>query len=168
MEFFEDGEDIVSFWEPGLNYQSWLNTLHGGIQATLLDETAGWYVTRKMQTAGVTSAMNVRYRHNVPAGPGVKLEIRVRLKEMRRNLVVLQGSISHEGQVCTTAEMTYFTFPQERARSPISSSAAANSRKTRSKSGLRCQTPSGKACRISGAAECREICFPNQRSCQPE
>ena len=99
MEFFEDGEDIVSFWEPGLNYQSWLNTLHGGIQATLLDETAGWYITRKMQTAGVTSSMNVRYRHNVPAGPGVKLEIRARLKES------------------TTAELTYFTFPQEKAKS---------------------------------------------------
>ena len=116
MEFFEDGDDIVSFWEPGINYQSWLNTLHGGIQATLLDETAGWYVTRKMQTAGVTSAMSVRYRHNVPAGPGVKLEIRVKLKEVKHNLVFLQGSISHEGQVCTTAELTYFTFPQDRAR----------------------------------------------------
>ena len=69
-----------------------------------------------MQTAGVTSAMSVRYRHNVPAGPGVKLEIRVKLKEVKHNLVFLQGSISHEGQVCTTADLTYFTFPQDRAR----------------------------------------------------
>ena len=39
MEFYEDGDDIVCIWEPDLNYQSWIGTLHGGIQATLLDET---------------------------------------------------------------------------------------------------------------------------------
>ena len=115
MEFYEDGDEIVSFWEPGLNYQSWLNTVHGGIQATLLDETAGWYITRKMQTAGVTSNMSVRYRHTVPAGPGVKLEIRVKFKEMKHNLVFLQGSIIHDGKVCT--DLTYFTFPQDKAKS---------------------------------------------------
>ncbi len=116
MEFYEDGDDIVSFWEPGKNYQSWLNTLHGGIQATLLDEAAGWYVTRKMQTAGVTTNLSVRYRHTVPVLPGVKLEIRISLKETRHNLVILEGKIINDGQVCTTAELTYFTFPQEKAK----------------------------------------------------
>ena len=70
-----------------------------------------------MQTAGVTSNMSVRYRHTVPAGPGVKLEIRVKLKEMKHNLVFLQGSIIHDGKVCTTADLTYFTFPQDKAKS---------------------------------------------------
>ena len=35
MEFFEDGDDIVSLWKPRAEYQGWLNTLHGGIQATI-------------------------------------------------------------------------------------------------------------------------------------
>ena len=35
--FYEDGEDIISKWKPSANYQGWLNTLHGGIQALLLD-----------------------------------------------------------------------------------------------------------------------------------
>ena len=38
MRFFEDGEDIISIWKPTQNHQSWINTLHGGIQAVLLDE----------------------------------------------------------------------------------------------------------------------------------
>ena len=29
MEFYEDGDDIVSFWHPDGKYQGWLNTLHG-------------------------------------------------------------------------------------------------------------------------------------------
>lgn len=61
MEFYEDGDDIVSFWHPDGKYQGWLNTLHGGIQAVLLDEICGWVIMRKLQTAGVTSKMETRY-----------------------------------------------------------------------------------------------------------
>ena len=36
MEFYEDGDDIVSIWHPEAKYQGWVNTLHGGIQAMRL------------------------------------------------------------------------------------------------------------------------------------
>ena len=52
LEAYEDGEDIVALWTAHDNYQGWVKTLHGGIQATLLDEIAGWLVFRKLQTAG--------------------------------------------------------------------------------------------------------------------
>ena len=42
MEFYEDGDEIVSKWVPEARFQGWLNTLHGGIQATLLDEICAW------------------------------------------------------------------------------------------------------------------------------
>ena len=35
MEFYEDGDDIVSVWKPRPEFQGWVDTLHGGIQATL-------------------------------------------------------------------------------------------------------------------------------------
>ena len=38
MEFYEDGDEIVSIWKPRPEYQGWIDTLHGGIQAVLLDE----------------------------------------------------------------------------------------------------------------------------------
>ena len=117
MEFHEDGDDIVCFWEPCENYQSWINTLHGGIQATLMDEIGGWVVNRTLQTAGVTTQHNVKYRTPVPAGNGVILEIRARLKEMKRNFAFIEASISHEGKVCSTCEMVYFTVSKEKAAS---------------------------------------------------
>ena len=55
MEFYEDGDEVVSIWKPRPEYQGWLNTLHGGIQSVLLDEICGWVVFRKLQTGGVTS-----------------------------------------------------------------------------------------------------------------
>ena len=28
MEFYEDGDEVVSIWKPRPEYQGWLNTLH--------------------------------------------------------------------------------------------------------------------------------------------
>ena len=69
MRFFEDGDDIISIWRPTQNHQSWLNTLHGGIQAVLLDEVCGWVVFHKLQTAGVTAKMEMRYHKPVSTLP---------------------------------------------------------------------------------------------------
>lgn len=61
MEFYEDDDDVVSIWKPEAKYQGWINTLHGGIQAVLLDEICAWVILRKLQTTGVTSKMETRY-----------------------------------------------------------------------------------------------------------
>ena len=89
MEFYEDGDDIVSIWTPGCNYQGWLNTLHGGIQATLLDELGGWIIARKFQTSGMTTNLNVKYKKPIPTGEGVTIKIRARVKETKRNFVFI-------------------------------------------------------------------------------
>lgn len=65
MEFYEDGDEVVSIWKPRPEYQGWINTLHGGIQAVLMDEICAWVILRKLQTTGVTSKMETRYRKPV-------------------------------------------------------------------------------------------------------
>ena len=40
LEFIEDGEYLKSEWQPEDKFQGYINILHGGIQATLLDEIA--------------------------------------------------------------------------------------------------------------------------------
>ena len=37
LEFWEDGEEVVTTWSPCLNYDGWVETLHGGIISTLID-----------------------------------------------------------------------------------------------------------------------------------
>ena len=115
MRFFEDGEDIVSIWRPTQNHQSWVNTLHGGIQAVLLDEVCGWVVFHKLQTAGVTAKMEMRYIRPVSTLlPYVRL--RAFLKEMRRNVAIVQGELySPDGEMLCMCTCNYFTFPQEKA-----------------------------------------------------
>lgn len=115
MEFYEDGDEVVSVWHPQPQFQGWIDTLHGGIQAVLLDEICGWTVFRKLQTTGVTSRMETRYMKPVPTTGG-HLTLRAHVKETRRNLATLEAGLYDEaGQLCTQAVCTYFTFPREKA-----------------------------------------------------
>ena len=40
LEFAEDGAGVVCRWRPDVRFQSWDGVLHGGITATILDETS--------------------------------------------------------------------------------------------------------------------------------
>ena len=116
MTFYVDGDDIVSVWKPTLDHQSWLNTLHGGIQATLLDEVCGWVVFKKLSTAGVTAKMELRYRKPVSTSLPY-LVLRARLTALRRNVADVYGAIyDPDGQLLVECTCVYFTFTQEQAR----------------------------------------------------
>lgn len=116
MEFYEDGDDVVCFWNPQAEYQGWINTLHGGIQATLMDECAAWVITRKLQTTGVTSKLEVKYKKPLMTTEP-QLTIRARITDQKRNVVYLHAQIENSmGEVCSEAEAIYFTAPQEKAK----------------------------------------------------
>lgn len=115
MEFYEDGDEIVSIWKPEARFQGWLNTLHGGIQAVLLDEICAWVIARKLQTSGVTSKMETRYMKSVSTQDS-RLTLRASIQEIKRNLVLVEARLYNSAdELCTKAVCTYFTFPREKA-----------------------------------------------------
>ena len=61
MEFWEDGDKVVSHWKPETFYEGWIGIIHGGIQATLCDEIAGWTVISKLNAKAVTAKMEIKY-----------------------------------------------------------------------------------------------------------
>lgn len=116
MEFYEDGDEIVSFWKPKPEYQGWLDTLHGGIQAVLLDEICAWVIVRKLQTTGVTSKMETRYRKSISTNDTF-LEIRASIQEQKRNIILVKATIYNSAkEICTEAVCTYFTFSKEKSQ----------------------------------------------------
>ena len=116
MEFYEDGDEVVSIWHPEAKYQGWLNTLHGGIQAVLLDEICAWVIVRKLQTTGVTSKMETRYLKPISTTDD-HIVLRSSIREKKRNIILVDAAIYNmQGEVCTKALCTYFTFPQEKAK----------------------------------------------------
>ncbi len=115
MEFWEDGDELVCLWHPDKNYEGWLGTLHGGIQSTLIDEIGGWWIGRKLQTAAMTTNLNVKFRKPVPSDRSTTLELRCRLKEQKRAFVIMEVTLSHNGEVCTSADVTYYCFSKEKS-----------------------------------------------------
>ena len=116
MEFYEDGDYIVSYWQPERNYQGWVDTMHGGVLSTLIDETCGWVVTRKMQTSGFTTSLNVKFRKAVSTNEP-RLTIRANIVKQMRNLLFIHAEIlNSEGELCVEGETTYFLMNQEKAR----------------------------------------------------
>ena len=92
MEFYEDGDEVVS-----------------------MDEICGWVVVRKLQTSGVTSKMETRFRKPVSTTDS-HVVLRASIREQKRNIVIIDAKLYNEaGEVCSEAVCTYFTFPKEKA-----------------------------------------------------
>lgn len=116
MEFYEDGMDLLSIWEPKAFLQGYGNVLHGGIQSTLLDELASWIVYVKARTGGVTAHMDVKFRKPVYVNQG-KLTVRGRLKEVNKRFAMISAEIyDSKGEITTVADIRYFVYPEEVAR----------------------------------------------------
>jgi uncharacterized protein (TIGR00369 family) len=122
LSFVEEGEELVSVWTPKSFLQGYHNILHGGIQATLMDEIASWVVYVKLDVSGVTSTMNVRYLKPVYV-TDARLTLRASVKELRRNLADIEVRLFDQNQnLCARALITYFTFsknnPNDRLYAP--------------------------------------------------
>ena len=112
LSFYEDGDYIVTKFKPTHDYESWQNTLHGGIQALLIDETAGWVVCRKLQTNGVTSKMDMQYLKPVSTLLD-EITVRAKITKMMRNVAFIEAEILNEdNEVLTRADLVYFCTPQ--------------------------------------------------------
>ena len=97
MEFYEDGDYIVSKWHPEKNYQ-------------------GWVVTRKLQTSGYTVQLNVKFRKAVSTTEP-ELTIRAKVTKQVRNLVYINAEITNsKGELCNEGEVVYFLMNQEKAK----------------------------------------------------
>lgn len=114
LKFYEEGDDVFSFWMPDPAYQSWTNTLHGGIHCMLLDEVAGWVVFHKLCTTAVTSKMETKYLKPITMDGG-RIEIRARITKQMRQVAYIDAELIQRGEVCTKATVIYFCAPKEKA-----------------------------------------------------
>ncbi|MEI6853138.1 MAG: PaaI family thioesterase [Bacteroidota bacterium] len=116
MEFVDEGEYMCCYWKPIKAFQGYKNVLHGGIQATMMDEIASWVVQAKLGTAGVTSQMQTRYLKPVfMTEPQITL--RAKVHEIKRNIVVVDAGIYNTAnELCAQSLVSYFTFNTELAR----------------------------------------------------
>lgn len=116
LEFWDAGDELVARWNPQKAYEGWSGILHGGIQATLMDEAAAWLVFVKLKTAGVTSELNIKYLKPVFLAKGENT-VRARLISRENHLAKIECRLyDGEGVLCASAEARYFCYPEKIAR----------------------------------------------------
>ncbi|MCD4768602.1 MAG: PaaI family thioesterase [Bacteroidales bacterium] len=116
LEFEESDDFVHATWQPTEYYQGYLNVLHGGIIATLLDEIGAWCVNVKIGTAGVTSELNVKYLKPVRLTKGA-VSIKAGLASYDKKNANLKCFLyDGTGKLCATAESLFFLYPEEIAR----------------------------------------------------
>ena len=120
MQFSDEGDSVISIWDPTNNFQGWHNILHGGIQATLMDEIASWVVFAKLGTTGVTSKMEVKLAKPMQMDKG-PVRLVAKLREMRRNIAVIDVVLFDcEGTACAEGLFHYSTYPEGVAKERLS------------------------------------------------
>jgi acyl-coenzyme A thioesterase PaaI-like protein len=116
LKFVEEGDFLTAVWSPEDHFQGYNNLLHGGIQSTLMDEIASWFIYVKMKTAGLTSRLEVRYKKPVYTNEG-QIKLKAWMKAQRRNLVDVAVELyDSNGQLCATGVVQYFTFSENVAK----------------------------------------------------
>lgn len=115
MEFFEDGDAVVSRWEPEERFQGFTDVLHGGIQSTLMDEIASWVVFTRLNTAGMTYRLQVKFKAPVRISLGT-LSLRAGIGEVKRNIATILVSLfDGHGTLCSEGTVDYYLLAPEKA-----------------------------------------------------
>ncbi len=117
LEFWLNEEDkaIEANWNPMDYLQGYTDVLHGGIQATIMDEIASWAIYVLLETGGVTSKMEIHYLKPVMISNG-PITIKAKIKSKRKRFANISVKIfDAKNEFCTEANVQYFIYPHELA-----------------------------------------------------
>ncbi len=84
LDFRFEGEEYVTEFEVRPEYQGWMGIVHGGLLATVLDETMARLLWEKELNA-ITGRLNVRYHDRL--GVGESVTVRARIMKQRSPLI---------------------------------------------------------------------------------
>ncbi len=111
--FFVEGNEVRGQVVLPRHMNGYRNVAHGGVLASLLDETMGWAATvfGKAHPMYVTGELSVKYLAPVPVE--VAIEIRSRLVEDAGKLAYSEGELLLDGKVCARAKGKFVPMSRE-------------------------------------------------------
>jgi acyl-coenzyme A thioesterase PaaI-like protein len=115
LQFYETERGVECEWVPQQQYESYPGIIHGGLQATMLDEIAAWTVYIKARTSGVTSRLNVKYRKPVSAQQS-HITLQGEIHKIERGFCYVNTKLLDcEGDLKAEGEAIYRLIPLEQA-----------------------------------------------------
>jgi uncharacterized protein (TIGR00369 family) len=115
-KFYEtDANELVALINPSEQHQGYPGRMHGGIAATILDETIARSICngKAEQIWGVTLELKTKFRKPVPLGQEVKVVGRV-TNEGNRSFEGTGEIVLQNGEIAVTAEGKYLKMNIEK------------------------------------------------------
>lgn len=98
LKFAREGEEVVSRFTPGEQYQGPPGILHGGLVATLADEVAAWTVVLALGKFGFTAAFEGKLLR--PIRIGREVDARGRILKSSSRTVEVEVVANQSGEAC--------------------------------------------------------------------
>ena len=105
LRFERVGERVQSRFTLGEGYDVPPGILHGGLQAMVLDEIAGWTLVGLRERIGLTSSMTVRYLRSMRLGQELLAEGWIQSEE--KGVTTIKATLSQAGKVGCSARISY-------------------------------------------------------------
>ncbi|MHC1726794.1 MAG: PaaI family thioesterase [Syntrophobacteraceae bacterium] len=113
MKFFTDEKSLFSWVTVPRHLCGWDNLVHGGVLATILDETMGWTAIHFLKKLTLTKAMTVEFLKTVYVGEDLRAEGRV-LEITSKREAVLEGYLyKGDNKLCVKSTGTFRLFTAE-------------------------------------------------------
>ncbi len=114
MNFYTDAEAVYSWVQLSDHFCGWENMVHGGILATILDETMGWATLVLTKRFAMTRETRLRFHKPVLLNNG---EIRVESRLLERSSereIIMEGRIYQgDPDPCVIAQGSFSIFTVE-------------------------------------------------------
>lgn len=105
LRFAREGDEVVTRFVPGEQYQGPPGIMHGGLVATLADELAAWTVIGLLERFGFTASMQLKLRR--PVRVGVEVEGRGRIVHDTPRTAQVAVRLLQGGVETLTGELTF-------------------------------------------------------------
>lgn len=113
LRFRREGDEVVTELVPESGWDGPPGILHGGLQATLADEVAGWTLVGLLGRMGFTTSMSVRYVR--PLELGVAVVARGSIASRKDPIVTVNVRLEQRGKLGCSARVSYMLPDEEKA-----------------------------------------------------
>ena len=110
LAFVRDGEQVVTTFVPGPQYQGPPGIMHGGLVMTLADEVGAWALLANKEKFGFTASVDGRLKR--PVRIGVETEGRAWIEKESSRVVRVGVKISQKGEACFVATLSFVLMDQ--------------------------------------------------------
>jgi uncharacterized protein (TIGR00369 family) len=116
MIFFASSDSVISRLQVPSHLCGWKNIVHGGILATILDETMSWSSIHLLKRVVLTQSITVNFVKPVFSDSQLTSLGRVLERTSEREAIIEGGIYNASGELCTRSTGIFRLFTAETAR----------------------------------------------------